>query len=199
MVGKAWIEIADVAQVIVEGPENFCPQAQVQREIASNLPVILRKKSGVVGAVLVVEHPAAPETELRRAKKKVLKVSGRCRKHTSCGGIGEENLAVEDLRKEFVEIHARILAAEAENVLALHPAQGVHEVVVVLRLKLVREGRRADLKSRAGKDKFINGFGHAIGWPVDSEIADGYGWDVDQVVVDVNKSKTKFIYKRRRE
>ena len=80
-------------------------------------------------------HPAAAKAELRCAEQEVLEIGVAIRR------VGEEEFAVEHLRENFVEIDAGEFAAEAEYVLAFHPAQGVHEIVVVLRLNLVGEGR----------------------------------------------------------
>ena len=88
-------------------------------------------------------------------------------------GIEEEQLAVEDLREKFVEIDAGVFAAKAEDVGAVHPADGVDEVVVVLGLVLVRRRRGAELESGTEQAELVDGIGDAVGWAVDAQIGGG--------------------------
>jgi hypothetical protein len=88
----------------------------------------LGEQGRVVLAIFVVKDPAAPETELGRAKQKVLPV------RISAGGVGEKQLTVEYLWELLVEIDADELAAEAQSVLSANPAHGLNKVQVVLDL-----------------------------------------------------------------
>ena len=103
--------------------------------------------------------------------------------------VGEEKLAVEHLWEELIQIDARHFPAEAQHMLVLHPAHRIDHVVVVLRLVLVGKGRRANLKTRAGKHKFINGIRDAVGGAIDAQVRDSYGGNVVQLVVDVHESE----------
>src|SRR2546430_4707972 len=87
------IEIADVAKIVVKGAQNFRPDAQVQRQIRPNFPIILREKSEVVVAVLVVEDAASAKAEIRRSHNEFLKIRG------SPGAVYEEQLSIKRLRK----------------------------------------------------------------------------------------------------
>src|SRR2546430_14405577 len=71
------IEIADVAKIVVKGAQNFRPDAQVQRQIRPNFPIILREKSEVVVAVLVVEDAASAKAEIRRSHNEFLRSEER--------------------------------------------------------------------------------------------------------------------------
>src|ERR1700730_16112325 len=98
----------------------------------------------------MVVQAAAAKAELRRPEQEILEIG------ISVGCAGEEKLAIEHLGENFVEIDACKFAAKAEYVLAFHPTQGVDEIVIVLRLKLVREGRGANFEAGAGEDEFID-------------------------------------------
>src|SRR6202043_948084 len=98
-----------------------------------------------------------------------------------------------------VEIDAREFAAEAKHGLAFNPTDGVDEIVVILVLGLISEGRGSQLKTRAGEHKLVDRIGYAVGGPIDSHIGDGDGGHVVQLIVDVYQAKTEFIDKRGRE
>src|SRR5258706_8159951 len=46
-VGEAEIEIADVAEVVVERADDFCAQPQIERERLAHSPIVLRKEREV--------------------------------------------------------------------------------------------------------------------------------------------------------
>src|SRR5207245_5465403 len=79
------------------------------------------------------------------------------------------------------------------------PTDGIHEVIVVLGLGLVGEGRWANLESGAGKDEFVDAIGHAIGGAVEPEVGGGYRSDVVERIVDVHEAKTEFVDESRGE
>src|SRR5882724_7360103 len=135
----------------------------------------------------MVEDAAAAKAELRGAEKKILEIRIAVR------GVGEEKLAVEHLRKEFVELHACVFAAESEDMRALHPAHGVHKVEIVLCLVLIAEGSRTNFKSRSGKHKLINGVRHGMRGAIDSQVGIGYRRDVVQAVVDVHETEAELV------
>src|SRR6266849_391239 len=117
------------------------PQTQVDRQVVRGLPIVLRKQPVNIRAVFMRVHPAATKTERRSARQEILKVRQSIRR------VQEENLSVERLREFFIQVDPRVFAAEAEHVRALHPAQVLHKVKIVLRLELVRWRRRSDLKT----------------------------------------------------
>src|SRR5258707_13238195 len=114
--------------------------------MVADFPILLRKDPVVVRAILVVIHPPAAKTELWRPQQKILKVRCRGGQRPIRRSVRKKQFAIEYLRKELVEIHARELAAEAEQVCALYPTYGVYKVVVVLRLVLIPKRRRSDFK-----------------------------------------------------
>src|SRR5579863_5940490 len=114
-------------------------------------------------------------------------------------GVGEKELAVKYLGKILVQIHTRGLAAEAEDVVALYPANGVHEVDVVLVLRLVAERSGPDFKTGTLEDELVDGVGHAVGRAVDSQVGGGHRRHVAQDIVDVDEAEAEFIDEVRRE
>src|SRR5580704_13729192 len=193
---ERWIEIADMAKIVMKRAEYFRSHAQVQCQIRPNLPIILREHRVVIGPVFVIRKAAAAEAELWRAQKKILEVGGRNSRQRSrsyrC--IREEQFPVEHLRKVLVQIHSREVATETEHVCAFYPAHGVHKVVIVLVLRLVPEGGRSDFKSRALENEFINGVRHAVRRPVDSQVRRGDGWNVGQIVVNMHEAESELIH-----
>src|SRR5438477_816401 len=179
----------------MKSAEDLRADSQIQRQIGPDFPIVLREDTVIISAVLMGKDAAAAKAELWRAQQEVLKIRRRRRTERAIrGSIGKKEFAVEYLGKELVKIHARKLAAEAEKVRAFHPAQGVHEVGVVLRLVLIPEWRRADFKPGAGKDKFVNGLRHGSGWPKDADVPSGHRVHVVQLIVDVHKAKPEFVH-----
>ena len=184
----------------MEPAKDLCSQAQIQGQIVADLPIVLRKETIIVGAILVVIHTAAAKTELRCPEQKILKV--RCRRRTERPvrrSVREKELTIEYLWEELVEIHPRELPSEAEHVCTLYPAHGVHEIVVVLRLVLVPKRRRTDLEAGAGKNEFVNGLGHRSGRPEDADVVGGHRVHIVQLIVDVHEAEPEFVHQRRRK
>src|SRR5260370_36931350 len=102
--------MADVAEIVVEGAKRFRAQAKIERQVLANFPIVLREDAEVVAAVLVIVQAAAAKAELRCAEQEVLKIGVAIRR------VGEEEFAVEQLRDDFVRIHAGECAAVAEYV-----------------------------------------------------------------------------------
>ena len=73
------IEIANMAEIVVERAQQFGAEAQIQRQIRPHLPVILREEPEVVVAVLVIENTASAKAEIRRANNKFLKIRSSAR------------------------------------------------------------------------------------------------------------------------
>src|SRR5258706_6996513 len=199
LIGESGVQVPNVARIVVETSEDLCSQAKIQRQIVPDLPIVLLENPVIVGAVLVVIHTTAPKTELRCPQQEILKVSCRSCERAVRRGVRENQFAIEHLRKELVEIHARELAAEAEQVCALYPTYGVYKVVVVLRLVLIPKRRRSDFKPGAGKNKFVYGLGHGSGRPEDADVTGCHRVDVVQLIVDVHEAKAKFVHQRRRK
>src|SRR5262249_52352016 len=151
------IKVSDVAQVVAEGAHHLGAEAQVQGELRVDLPVILDEKPEVIVPILVVVNSAATEAEVGGAHQPFRKVGIAIRiviwiyRQRS---VYEEELAVECLREEFVKVHPCVFTAKTNAVCALHPADGVDEVVVVLRLKLIRRRRGTDLVPGTAEGKF---------------------------------------------
>src|ERR1700693_5935470 len=61
------IQISDVTRVILKCTEIFNTQPQIQSEIRSDLPIILRENREIVSAVLVIVNTPAAETPTGRA------------------------------------------------------------------------------------------------------------------------------------
>src|SRR5713226_2613229 len=156
-VGQILIQVADVALIVVKTAEDFHAQAQVQSQISTDLPIVLAEEGEIVGAVFMIEDAAAAEAEVRRADEQLLEIG------SASGVIDEEQLSVEDLRKEFVEIDAGEVASEPPYVGAFHPAHGIHKVVIVLRLKLVGRRRGPDLESGSSEGELVDGFRAVVG------------------------------------
>jgi hypothetical protein len=74
---KIRFDVADVAVLIGPGAEEFRAQAEVQREIASGLPVVLDEDGRIVLPIFVVINASPAETKLRSATDKVPEVGGR--------------------------------------------------------------------------------------------------------------------------
>src|SRR6202007_1039192 len=108
LIGECGVEISDVAKVVVKSAKPFGAQTEVQRQIRANLPVILREDSKILAAVLMVVHAAAAKAELRTTEQEVLEIGVTVRR------VGEEKFAVEDLRKDLVQIDVGKVAAKAE-------------------------------------------------------------------------------------
>src|SRR6185369_11907906 len=109
-------------------------------------------------------HAAASEAEVRRAHQKFLEVG-------ESSAIDEEKLPVENLGKKFVQVYARVFPAKTQHVRPLHPAERIHEVVVVLGLRLVGRRSRANLETRTPKQReLVNGLGDFIGRPVEAQV-----------------------------
>lgn len=171
--------------------EKFRAQPQVERERLRGLPVILREDGGIALLVSVVVNAAAAETEGRSATYKVAEVRRP--------GVDEEQLSVENLREQLVEAHPHILAAKGERVRAVHPAQVVHKVVVVLLLRLIGLRRRSKLKAGSRERELVDAGREVAGGPVDSNIVYRDRIDIRRRVVDMNKSEAEIIDQSRRE
>jgi len=187
-VGPADVQVYDVAKVVVECPENFRAQTQVQRQVTPHLPVVLGEHREIVGSVLMGINPAAAKTEGWRPHQEPLEVgeaseAGVDRVHPA----GENKLPVEDLREDLIQIDPRSLASECQDVRTMNPTQRLHRVVIVLRLVLVGKGRRADLKSRTIEGELIDRLRHVVRGTVDSELGRGYWIDVIETVVDAHE------------
>src|SRR5229473_178956 len=192
-VGQILIQVADVAFVVVEAAEDFYAKTKIEGQIATDLPIVLTKDGEVVGAVLVIEDAAAAEAEVRRADKQLLEIGG------ASGAVDEEQLAVENLRKEFVEIDAGEVTSETPYVGALHPAHGVHKVVIVLRLKLVGRRRGPDLESGSSEGELVNGFRDVVGRALNAQVRGGHGRNVEKAVVDPHIAEPEVVNQRGRE
>src|SRR5580700_496295 len=144
----------------------------------------------------MIGEAAAPEAEFRSTEKKILEVGRRdaWQRSRPCGRIGEEQFAIEYLRKILVQIHAGEFAAKAEHMRALDPAHGVHKVEVVLVLRLVAERRRSDLESRALENELIDRVRNAVRRPVDSQVTCGDRRHVAEHIVDMHEAEPEFIY-----
>src|SRR5262249_49745450 len=154
--------------------QGFDAQAQIEREVLARFPVVLNEEAEVVRAVFVVINAAAAETEVRSAQQEFLPIGelrgvGRAEQ----GAVHEKELAVKDLREEFVEIDARRFTAEAEYVGAFDPTHGVGEVEGVLVLELIGRGRGTDLEAGAAEGELVDGGGDAIGRAIDAEVGGG--------------------------
>src|SRR5712691_7234804 len=189
-VSQILIQVADVAFVVVEAAENFYAKTKIEGQIATDLPIVLTKDGEVVGAVFVIEDAAAAEAEVRRADKQLLEIGG------ASGAIHEEQLAVENLRKEFVEVDAGEVTSEPPYVGAVHPAHGVHKVVIVLSLELIGGRRRTDLESRTSKRKFVDGFRDVVRRALNAQVGSGHGWNVEKAVVDAHVAEPEIVDQR---
>src|SRR5216683_376456 len=192
-VGQILIQVADVALIVVKTAEEFHAQAQVQSQISTDLPIVLAEEGEIVGAVFVIEDATAAEAEVRRTDKQLLEVGG------ASGVIDEEQLSVEDLRKEFVEIDAGEVASEPPYVGAFHPAHGIHKVVIVLRLKLVGRRRGPDLESGSSEGELVDGFRDVVGRALNAQIRGGHGRNVEKAVVDPHIAEPEVVNQRGRE
>ena len=76
----------------------------------------------------MVGKTATAKGKLRRAEEEILEIGISVRR------VGEKQFAVEDLRENFVEIDERHLAANADDVSALHPAESINYGCIVLGL-----------------------------------------------------------------
>src|SRR5262249_10355765 len=141
--------------------KEFGAQTQIQGEVRSDFPIVLREDGIVVVAIRVIENAACAKTGLRSTDQEVLKVCGG-RAEGANQGVREEQFAIEDLREQLIEIDAGVFAAETENVLAFDPADGVDELEIVLVLRLVGERCGAKLKTGAIEDEFVDGGGDAV-------------------------------------
>src|SRR5712692_9997641 len=191
--GQILIQVADVALIVVKTAEDFYAQAQVQSQISTDLPIVLAEEGEIVGAVFVIEDTTAAEAEVRRTDKQLLEVGG------ASGVIDEEQLAVEDLRKEFVEIDAGEVASEPPYVGAFHPAHGIHKVVIVLGLELVGGRRGPDLESGSSEGELVNGFRDVVGWALNAQVRGGHGRNVEKAVVDPHIAEPEVVNQRGRE
>src|SRR5713226_3419131 len=192
-VGQILIQVADVALIVVKTAEDFHAQAQVQSQISTDLPIVLAEEGEIVGAVFVIEDAAAAEAKVRRADEQLLEIG------SASGVIDEEQLSVEDLRKEFVEIDAGEVASEPPYVGAFHPAHGIHKVVIVLRLKLVGRRRGPDLESGSSEGEFVNGFRDVVGRALNAQVGGGHGRNVEKAVVDPHVAEPEVVDQRGRE
>src|SRR5439155_19250017 len=114
------------------GVEEFCTEDQVQGQIVSGFPIVLSKESEIVLTVFVIEDAAAAEAEVGCANQKALPVGKSIGSAASVQIVDEEELSVEDLRKELVEIDEVNFATEANDVRAADPGDSIEERVVVL-------------------------------------------------------------------
>ena len=191
--GEAGIKIANVAVAVIEGAEKFGAKAEVEGQVLCGFPVVLHENAEIVVVILVIGKAATAETELRRAEEKILEVG------VAVWGVGEKEFAVEDLRKVFVEIDEGHLTADADNMRALDPTESIDDGNVVLGLRLIAEGSRADFEAGTGKDEFVNGISDAVGGAIDAQVAGGNWRNVVEVVVDVDKAEAQFVDEGGRE
>src|SRR5882724_5674728 len=113
----------------MECADDFRAQAQIERELLIDFPVILREKCEVVGAVFMVIDAAAAEAEIDLARQDLLKICKSANPSDTAiagvhiggnaRGIHKEKLPVKHLRKQFVEIDACVLTSEAKGMFAL--------------------------------------------------------------------------------
>ena len=82
---------------------------------------------------------------------------------------------------------------------ALHPAQVLDELMVVLVLGLVRLRSRAELKSRTGERELVNAIGQVVCGTVDTHVIHRDRIYIVRAVVDVDVARTEFVDQRRRE
>ena len=71
---ELWIEVADVAGIIVKAAEHFHPQPEVQSKTGTGFPVILNEHREIISPIFVIRDPAAAEAEWRSALEKFLEV-----------------------------------------------------------------------------------------------------------------------------
>ena len=115
-----------MACVILERTQKLGTKTKVQRQIGTNLPVILGKQCVVVLAIFVVVNSAATKAECRRTQKEILEVGKAVTR------VYKKQLPVEYLREKFVEADVGVFTANAYGVLPSYPAQGLDELKVVL-------------------------------------------------------------------
>src|SRR5438094_535170 len=101
-VGQVHVQIADVAEIVVKSAEAFHTQAEIHCEVAPYLPIILREKREVFGAVFVIVDAAAAEAEVRLANQYLLPIGKIVRCAPSIRIVDKEELAIKDLREDFV-------------------------------------------------------------------------------------------------
>ena len=101
-VGQLHVQIADVAEVVVKSAETFYTQTEVHCEIRPYLPIILREEREVAGTVLVIVDATATKTKVRLADQQLLPIGEIVRSAPSVRIVDKEELAIKDLRKEFV-------------------------------------------------------------------------------------------------
>src|ERR1700730_2473222 len=131
-----------MACFIAERAHLFDTQSQIQSEIGADFPIVLCEKRKIAGAVLVVENTAATEAAVRGALENFLEIgqttdAQRSTFARSALRVKKEKLAVEGLREKLVEITPRECTIKTEDVCPPDPADGVQEVVIVLRLELI--------------------------------------------------------------
>ena len=63
LAGKRWIEITNMAKLVVESSKDLGPDPEVKRQIAPHLPIVLGKDPIIVGAIFMVIHTTSPKTE----------------------------------------------------------------------------------------------------------------------------------------
>src|SRR6267378_6204483 len=182
-----------MAFIVFEGAEQLDAQTEVQREVFPNLPIILAKEGEIIRPILVIEYAAAAEAAVGSANQEFLERTSASR------SVEEKELAVKYLREELVEIHARVFAAKAEYVSSLDPARGVHEVVIVLSLELVRRRRGTQLEACAENAEFVDRRRHLVGRPDDAQIIGGYRGNVEEIVADVDQAEAELVHEGRRK
>src|ERR1700758_3682390 len=155
-----------MAEVVMKGAEHFNAQAEVQRETGTGLPVILKEKRKIIGAVFVIGDTASPETEWRRTLKELLEVG----KRAPVRKTGKDELPVKDLGEDLVEIDVSDVTSKPQDVGAFHPAHVFHEIQVVLGLELIGEGTGTDLETRTIQRVLVDRLGNAVGGTVDTEV-----------------------------
>ena len=134
----------------------------------------------------MIVDATATKTKVRLANQQLLPIGKIVRCASSVRIVDKEELAIKDLRKEFVQIYACIFAAEAEHMGAFHPAYRIGEVERVLILKLVSRRCGADLETRRTEREFVDGRGGTVCWAVDAEISGCDRWHVNEAVVDMH-------------
>ena len=142
----------------------------------------------------MVVHAPSAKAKLHVAGQKVLKI-----RQPIAAGVGEEQLAVEHLRKQLIEVDADKLPAHRQRVRTLDPAQVLDEVVVVLGLILICGWGGSELKTGCAEGKFVDCAGQVARWPIDAHVVGAHRIHVDAAVIDVNQPEAKIIDQLRAE
>ena len=194
--------IADVAQIVLGGPEQLPPQTRIDSQVRSSLVVILEEQSVIVDAIFMVGNAAAAERKSGLPQKEILKITasvnaGTGRIERVSRGRKEEQLSVKRLRKVLVQGHAIVLPAKAKQMFPGGIAGRVQEREIVLQLALVGPGRGTQIKR--GKSKFINRFVEIAVRPVDPQVIDSHNRLVNRFVVDADVANSRFVHQARTE